>query len=131
MRILCAIYTQFMRNYYTFGGLKMGAITLNVYQKGDNSKIEKKLETEGYDLMLGTVEDFMNVIDLDKLGDEKEVAKMVVKGYSQLKPLIMDIFPELQEDEYRRIKVTDLVRLVVQIGTSVVESLDLIKSSKN
>lgn len=109
----------------------MGAITLHIYQKGDNSKIEKTLETEGYDLMLGTVEDFMSIIDLDKLGDEKEVAKMVVKGYSQLKPLIMDIFPELQEDEYRRIKVTDLARLVVQIGTSVVESLDLIKSSKN
>lgn len=109
----------------------MANITLNIYKKGDNSKIEKILEAEGYDLMLGTVEDFMEIIDIDKLNDKNEVAKMAVKGYKQLKPLIMDIFPELQEDEYKRIKVNELVRLIVQIGTSIVESLDLIKSSKN
>ena len=109
----------------------MANIKLNIYDKKDKTKIEKTLEAEGYDLMLGTVEDFMDIIDIDKLNDQNEVAKMVVKGYSQLKPLIMDIFPELQNDEYRRIKVTDLVRLVVQIGTAVVENLDFIKSSKN
>ena len=109
----------------------MATIKLNIYDKNDKTKVEKTLEAEGYELMLGTVEDFMDIIDIDKLGDQKEVAKMVVKSYSQLKPLIMDIFPELQNDEYRRIKVTELVRVVVQIGTAVVENLDLIKSSKN
>ena len=109
----------------------MATIKLNIYEKGNNSKVEKTLEAEGYDLMLGTVEDFMDIIDLDKINDQKEVAKMAVKGYNQLKPLIMDIFPELQNDEYRRIKVTELARLIVQIGTSIIENLDLIKSSKN
>lgn len=109
----------------------MATIKLNIYDKNDKTKVEKTLEAEGYELMLGTVEDFMDIIDIDKLGDQKEVAKMVIKSYSQLKPLIMDIFPELQNDEYRRIKVTELVRVVVQIGTAVVENLDLIKSSKN
>ena len=109
----------------------MATIKLNIYDKNDKTKVEKTLEAEGYELMLGTVEDFMDIIDIDKLGDQTEVAKMVIKGYSQLKPLIMDIFPELQNDEYRRIKVSELVRVVVQIGTAVVENLDLIKSSKN
>ena len=109
----------------------MANITLNIYEGGSNQKVEKTLEAEGYDLMLGTVEDFMEIIDIDKINDKNEVAKMAVKGYKQLKPLIMDIFPELQEDEYKRIKVNELVRLIVQIGTSIVESLDLIKSSKN
>ena len=71
----------------------MNILRLNIYKKGDNSKIEKTLEAEGYDLMLGTVEDFMEIIDIDKLNDKNEVAKMAVKGYKQLKPLIMDIFP--------------------------------------
>lgn len=109
----------------------MATIKLNIYDKNDKTKVEKTLEAEGYELMLGTVEDFMDIIDIDKLGDQKELAKMVVMSYSQLKPLIMDIFPELQNDEYRRIKVSELVRLVVQIGTAVVENLDLVKSSKN
>ena len=107
------------------------AISLNIYDPKDKKKVVKVHEVEGYDLMLGTIEDFMDIIDMDKLDDDKEVAKMVIKSYKQLKPLIMDIFPELQDDEYKLIKVSDLVRLIVQIGTAVVEQLDFIKSSKN
>ena len=107
------------------------SIKLNIYSKNDNTKIAKTLEVSSYDLMLGTVEDFMSIFDVDKLSDQKEVAKMVVKGYKQIKPLVMDIFPELQEDEFRRIKVPELVRLMVQIGTSVIDSLDFLKNEKN
>jgi hypothetical protein len=109
----------------------MANITLNIYDVHDKTKIKKTLEAEGYDLMLGTVEDFMDIIDIDKINDSNEVAKMAIKGYRQLKPLIMDIFPELTNEDYKRIKVSDLVRLIVQVGKAVVESLDLIKSSKN
>lgn len=109
----------------------MAKITLNIYDKNDKAKVAKTLETEGYDLMMGTVDDFINIIDLDKINDKNEVAKMAAKSYKQLKPLIMDIFPELQDEDYRNIKVTDLVRLIVQIGTSIMESMDILKSSKN
>jgi len=109
----------------------MANIQLNIYDPKNKKKVAKTYEAEGYDLMLGTVEDFMDIIDLDKINDSNEVAKMAIKGYRQLKPLIMDIFPELTAEEYKGIKVNDLVRLIVQIGTSIVESLDLIKSSKN
>ena len=109
----------------------MAKISLNIYDKNDKTKVAKTLETEGYDLMLGTVEDFMDIIDIDKINDQNEVAKMVIKGYRQLKPLIMDIFPELTDDDYKNIKVNELIKLITQIGTSVIENLDLIKSSKN
>lgn len=106
----------------------MAKISLNIYGAKNKTKLEKTLEVEGYDLMLGTVEDFMEIIDIDKLGDQKEVAKMVVKGYSQIKPLLMDIFPELTDDEYKRIKVSDLVRVITQLGTAVIEQLDILKT---
>lgn len=109
----------------------MANIQLKIYDSKDKKKVIKTYEAEGYDLMLGTVEDFMNIIDLDKINDNNEVAKMALKSYGQLKPLIMDIFPELTAEEYRGIKVPDLIRLIIQIGTSIVESLDFIKSSKN
>lgn len=109
----------------------MASIKLNIYDKHDKRKIEKTLEADGYDLMMGTVDDFINIIDLDKINDKTEVAKMAAKGYKQLKPLVMDIFPELEDDDYRRIKANDLVRLIVQIGTSIMESMDILSSSKN
>lgn len=109
----------------------MAKITLDIYDKNDKTKVKKTLEAEGYDLMMGTIDDFVNIIDLDKINDKQEVAKMAAKGYKQLKPLIMDIFPELQDEDYRNIKLTDLIRLIVQIGTSIVESMDILKDSKN
>ena len=109
----------------------MANIKLDIYEKHDKTKVAKTLEAEGYDLMMGTIDDFVAIIDLDKIGDQKEVAKMVVKSYKQLKPLIMDIFPELQDEEYREIKFNDLVRLIVQIGTAVIDQFDILKSSKN
>ena len=109
----------------------MATISLKITSKEDKKKVDKFYTAEGYDLMLGTVEDFMNIIDIDKLGNNIELAKMVLKGYGQLKPLIMDIFPELTDEEYRRIKVNDLIATVSQIGKSVLENLDILKSGKN
>lgn len=109
----------------------MATISLKITSKEDKKKVEKFYTAEGYDLMLGTVEDFMDIIDIDKLGNNIELAKMVLKGYGQLKPLIMDIFPELTDEEYRRIKVNDLIATVSQIGKSVLENLDILKSGKN
>lgn len=109
----------------------MATISLKITSKEDKKKVDKICTAEGYDLMLGTVEDFMDIIDIDKLGNNIELAKMVLKGYGQLKPLIMDIFPELTDEEYRRIKVNDLIATVSQIGKSVLENLDILKSGKN
>lgn len=107
------------------------AISLNIYDPKDKKKVVKVHEVEGYDLMLGTIEDFMDIFDMDKLDDDKEVAKMVIKSYKQLKPLIMDIFPELTSEELKNIKVAELIRIVPQIGSSIMESLNRVKNSKN
>lgn len=107
------------------------AISLNIYDPKDKTKVVKVHTVEGYDLMLGTIEDFMDVIDMDKLDDEKEVAKMVIKGYKQIKPLIMDIFPELTSEELKNIKVVELIKIVPQIGAAIMESLNIVKNSKN
>ena len=110
----------------------MSEITLNIYKSG-NVKAEpiKTYTTDGYDLMLGTVEDFIEIIDLDKIDDEKELIKMVVKGYDKLKPLLKDIFTGLTDEDMRGIKVSELVLTVIQIGHSIGESMGILKDEKN
>ena len=76
----------------------MAEITLNIYGAG-KEKVQT-LTASGYDLMMGTVEDFMQIIDVDKLNDNMEVAKMVLNGFSQLKPLLKDVFPEMTDEDY-------------------------------
>ena len=103
-------------------------ISLKVYAKNDKKVVEKTYETEGYDLMLGTVEEFMRIIDIDKLGDSVEVAKMIAKGYGQLKPLLRDVFPEITDEELNRTKVVELAQTVIQIGLSIGDSLKELSS---
>ena len=101
---------------------------MNIMDAKDKGKIEKTYKADGYDLLMGTVEDFMDIIDVDKLDDKAEVAKMVLKCMDQIKPLIKDVFPELTDEEFKRVKVNDLVNTIGLIGASVVENLDFLKS---
>lgn len=106
----------------------MATISLNIYTKEDKNKVEKTYRAESYDLMLGTVEEFMQIIDIDKIKDNVEVVKMVMKCYGKIKPLLKDIFPGVTDEELDRVKIKELVPVVIGVGTSIMESLDLIKS---
>lgn len=109
----------------------MATIELNIYKKENKKEIEKTYRVEGYDLMMGTVEDLMDIIDLEKIHDDQEVAKMIMKAYAQVKPLLHDIFPELTEEEIRRIKVPELVPVFMQIGKAALESMQVFTKTKN
>ena len=109
----------------------MATLKLNIYKKENKKEIEKTYTAEGYDLMLGTVEDIMNIIDIDKMNDDKEVALMFVKCYRQITPLLLDIFPGVTDEELHRVKVQELIPLFVDICKAVVDSIGLLKTGKN
>lgn len=92
---------------------------LNVYK---GREIEKTYTAETYDLMFGTLEDIISIIDLDALNNKEEsaefvgaVAKVVVKGFDQFKPLLKDIFSGLTDEELRRVKVSEIVPVVINV----------------
>lgn len=98
-------------------------IKLNIYRADNKAEVEKTYTVNGYDLMMGTVDDFVNIIDLEKLHDNTALVGMIVNAYKELVPLVMDVFPELTEEEYRRIKTSELIEVIKQIGTAIVESM--------
>lgn len=108
----------------------MSEIKLEVCRADDKSVVEKVYTAEGYDLMMGTLEDFVSIIDIDKLDDNKEVMKMIIKGYKQLKPLIQDVFPEMTSEDWRNVKLTSLVETVVDIAFAVMDTMEILKSGK-
>ena len=71
-------------------------------------------------------EEFMQIIDLDKMGDNMEVAKMLVKTYNKIKPLLQDIFPGVTDEELDRVKIKELIPVVIQIGESIADSLNIL-----
>lgn len=103
----------------------MVELKLNIYK--NQHEIEKTFTASGYDLMLGTCEDVMNVIDIDQLDNNAAVAMMVVKGYGTLKPLLKDIFEGLTDEDLRGIKVKELIPLFMDICHNIVESLGILQ----
>ena len=107
----------------------MSEIALNIYKKGkDGWEVDKTYKTDSYDLMLGTVEDFLEVVNLEKMDDGVELTKMVKAMFGQLSPLLKDIFPGLNDEELKRTKAKEVVRTLVQTITAVVDSLSNLKA---
>ena len=103
-------------------------IKLNIYK---GKKIEKTYTATSYDLMYGTVEDFINIIDVDKINDEIAVAGMIVKGFGQVKPLLMDVFEGLTEEELKNTKIKELVTVIIELGKGVLEDFGYMIDPKN
>lgn len=104
-------------------------ITLNIY--GDKKEVVKTYKVDSYDLMYGTVEDFVSIIDFDKIDDQTELAKMVVNGLGKLKPLLKDVFPEITDDEMKHTKVSEMVTCIMQIASSVADALSHVGTGGN
>ena len=93
---------------------------LNIYEK---KKIVKTYEAESYDLMFGTLEDFLKIIDEKMFSDNVsniDFAKMglnVIKNcVGEIKPLLLDVFDGLTEEELRKTKASELIGVIYAIA---------------
>lgn len=89
-------------------------LVLNIYD--ENSKmIAKQYTAQTADIMFGTIEDLIEVIDVDKLNDNMEWAKVIVVALKKLKPLLKEVFTGLTDEELKHTKVKELVPLFINI----------------
>ena len=103
------------------------SLKLNVYK---NKKVEKTYEVDEYEVMFGTVEDILKIIDIDKIGDNVELVKMVIKSLNKIKPFLKEIFQDISDEELRRTKTKEIISLFVQIISSSISDLGSINGNK-
>ncbi len=109
-------------------------LKLNIYNK---KQVEKTYTAETYDLMFGTVEDLIDVINLDKLqtGSDAEIVKVVgdvvAHGLDIIKPLLKEIFEGLTDDELRNTKVKEIAAVLVEVVKFSVAEIGKGTTSKN
>ena len=106
----------------------MATLTLKIYSAEDKNTVEKTYTAESYDLMFGTVEDIMQLIDIDKMTDNAAITRLVVSSFGKLKPFIKDVFPGVTDNELKRVKVKELIPTFVDIFKAIVEDLDILKT---
>lgn len=109
-------------------------IKLPIYEK---KEVVKTYTAETYDVMFGTVEDLISVLDLDKFTSGKDedlikgVALAIPKTFNFIKPLLKDIFDGLTDDEIKKCKVSDIVKVLVQVVKFSIAQITEGATSKN
>lgn len=105
----------------------MATLKLNIYERQADGTMQlaKTYEAEGVNIMLGTLQDIMAVIDLDRVSEanEIELAKMALRIVGQINPILLDVFPGVTSDELRGVKTSELVPLFVQLAKEAVGTL--------
>lgn len=90
----------------------------------NKGNVEKTYSTQDFRLTMGVCEDILAIIDIDKmakvdkLSDEEAEAvflPMVMKLYGEFRPIIMQVFPDLTEEEYRRADTSEVAGTVWKI----------------
>lgn len=109
-------------------------LKLNIYKGG---QVEKTYTAGEFDIMFGTVEDLIDLLDMDKLGENTPdmefataIFKLVSGGKNKLKEILKEIFPELTDEEIKRVKIKELVPLVKDIVKFSVSGLSLATEGK-
>ena len=109
-------------------------LKLNIYEK---RKIIKTYTAETYDLMLGTVEDLLNVIDIDNIQIDnktellKAIAKILANSLDIVKPFLKDVFDGLTDDELRNTKLKEIIDVIANIITYSINQITKGKDEKN
>ena len=109
-------------------------LKLNIYEK---RQVVKTYTAETYDLMFGTVEDLLELINIDNLqsGSDVEIIKLVgnvvVKGMNIIKPLLKDIFEGLTDDELKRTKVNEIATVLIDVVKFSISEMSKGANGKN
>lgn len=109
-------------------------LKLNIYEK---RKIIKTYTAETYDLMFGTVEDLLDVMDIDNIQADnrtellKAVAKVLAHSMDIVKPLLKDVFEGLTDEELRNTKISEIVDALSNIVTYSINQITKGNSGKN
>lgn len=89
---------------------------INTYK--NQKEIEKTFEVKSYDLMYGTVQDMLGIIDeAGDLTDEEALFNILVANREKIDELLLDIFgmEGMKKEDLRKIKVKELVPLFVEL----------------
>lgn len=107
---------------------------LNIYNK---KEVLKTYKCDTYSLEFGTVEDILELFDIDALqnGADIELIKMVGKKipkcFEQVKNLLIDIFDGLTIDEIRHTHFDEIAIVIVKVIKYAINQISLGINQKN
>lgn len=93
-------------------------LKLDIYNK---KEVEKTYTCDTYDLMFGTIEDFLELVNVDELktGSDAEIlvliGKALPKGKEMIKTLFKDVFEGITDEELKNTRTKDMTKVLLDI----------------
>lgn len=107
---------------------------LDIYE---NKNIVKTYETDKYSLMFGTIQEFIEIINLDELKStsEEEIGNLVLKAIPNsidlISHLMKDIFNELTDEELKNVRLKDIATVIIEVIKYAINEMTVGINSKN
>lgn len=105
-------------------------LILKIY---DNSgkNIVKSYESKTYDLMFGTVMKLMELLKVEDMDDQLEMLKTIYGAWEEIKTVLAGIFPEATDDDWKHVRVKELLPMILEIAKYSVTEMFTIPTEKN
>ena len=82
----------------------------------NQTTVDKVFEVDAYDLMTGTVEDILEIMDeVNDMDDREALFIAFSKHQHKIWDLILDIFPDMTKEDVRRIKLKELIPFFLEL----------------
>lgn len=105
-------------------------LTLNIYDEKDN--VIRTEEARFIDLRFGTVRSLMELLNVENINDTAQLLKTVYSAWDQVTEILSRVFPDMTEDDWENVKLSELMPLLVGIlKGSFVEILKIPTDQKN
>lgn len=106
-------------------------LTLNIYDK-TGKNIIRTAKADTFDLMFGTVMSLMELLKIEDMDNQLELLKVVAGAYDEITGVLSAVFPDITPDEWKCIKVKELMPVILDIAKSAVsETFVIPKNPKN
>lgn len=108
----------------------MSELILNIYD--ENGNIIKTATANLIDLEFGTILAIMALLNVDDIDNTSELLKVVAGAWNEVTLIMRQIFPELEESDFKHVKIKELLPIIVLIlKDSFASLLDIPSDSKN
>lgn len=108
----------------------MENLKLNVYDENDN--IIKTSEAKMIDLRFGTIRSLMELLKVDDINDTTQLLRTVYSAWAQVIGILSKVFPDMEEEDWENIKLSELLPMLVAIlKSSFAQILTIPTDEKN
>ena len=107
----------------------MENITLKITDKKGN--LIKLYEAKPYELEFGTIRTLMRILKIEDMENQGELLKTLAGAWDEVINVLNEFFPDCTEEEWDKVKVKEVLRVIIEVSKYAISEAFVIPTEKN